>query len=292
MSSSKVSMLFFLCSITISLVAVVASAGNFYQDYEVMFGDQHAKVLENGQIITLALDKSSGAGFKSKNAYLFGKFDMQIKLQPGNSAGTVTTFYLSSSGANHDEIDFEFLGNSTGEPYTIHTNVYAQGQGLKEQQFHLWFDPTQDFHTYSIVWNTKRIIFLVDDSPIRVFNNLESIGLPFPKNQSMGIYATFWNADDWATQGGRVKTDWSLAPFTASYRNFNINACPGSQGPSCASTSTERSAVGSSWKNQGLNAAERNRLRWVQSKFMVYDYCTDRIKFNKDLPRECKHSRI
>ncbi|CAN6707729.1 unnamed protein product [Malus baccata var. baccata] len=265
MSSSKVSMMFFLSLITISLVAVVASADNFYQDLEV---------LENGQLVTLSLDKSSGAGFKSKNEYLFGR-------------------QLSSSGSNHDEIDFEFLGNSTGEPYTIHTNVYAQGQGLKEQQFRVWFDPTQDFHTYSVVWNTKRIIFLVDNSPIRVFiNNLESIGLPFPKNQPMRIYATFWNADDWATQGGRVKTDWSLAPFTASYRNFNINACLGSQGSSCASTSTNRSVDGTSWANQGLNAAEQNRLRWVQRKFMVYDYCTDRIKFTKGLPRECKHSRI
>lgn len=69
------------------------------------------------------------------------------------------------------------------------------------------------------------IRFLVDETPIRVHTNMEHKGIPFPKDQPMGVYSSLWNADDWATQGGRVKTDWSHAPFIATYKNFEINAC-------------------------------------------------------------------
>ncbi|KAJ4832282.1 Xyloglucan endotransglucosylase/hydrolase protein 15 [Turnera subulata] len=268
------------------------AAGNFYQDFDITWGDQRAKILNGGQLLTLSLDKASGSGFQSKNQYLFGRIDMQIKLVAGNSAGTVTAYYLSSQGPTHDEIDFEFLGNVTGEPYTLHTNVFSQGKGNREQQFHLWFDPTKAFHTYSIVWNTQRIIFLVDNIPIRVFNNLESIGVPFPKNQPMRIYSSLWNADDWATQGGRVKTDWTQAPFTASYRNFNANACVWTPSSSCTSSTSTGSLQDSAWQVQGLDAAGRNRLRWVQQKHMIYNYCTDLNRFSQGLPPECKRSRF
>lgn len=80
----------------VALIFMVSSssAGNLNQELDITWGDGRAKILNNADLLTLSLDKASGSGFQSKNGYLFGKIDMQLKLVHGNSAGTVTAYYV------------------------------------------------------------------------------------------------------------------------------------------------------------------------------------------------------
>lgn len=61
---------------------------------------------------------------------------------------------------NHDEIDFEFLGNIRGKSWRIQTNIYGNGSTSvgREERYNLWFDPSDDFHHYSILWTDSQIM--------------------------------------------------------------------------------------------------------------------------------------
>lgn len=126
----------------------------------------------------------------------------------------------------------------------------------------------------------------MDGIPIREFKNAEHLGVPFPKDQPMRLYSGLWNADDWATQGGRVKIDWTSAPFTVTYTNFSVDACIWSfrtRTSSCAAPDFSRKAV----LKMELDERSRERMKRVQREYMVYDYCRDDPRFPNGPAPEC-----
>ena len=62
---------------------------------------------------------------------------------------------------SHDELDFEFLGNIRGKEWRVQTNVYGNGSTSRgrEERYYLPFDPTADFHRYSILWTADNIMY-------------------------------------------------------------------------------------------------------------------------------------
>ncbi|KAH1081545.1 hypothetical protein J1N35_021306 [Gossypium stocksii] len=165
----------------VAMVVAVITRGSradhnvsFDKNYHVTWGNSHVTSVNQGTEVHLRMDKASGAGFESNVGYASGFFQIKIKLLNKDFSGVVVAFYVHGKGGNHDELDFEFLGNN-GPPFTLQTNVFANDGG-REQRFHLWFDPTSDFHTYGIVWNQHQVVFYVDKTPIRVFKNNTKIG--------------------------------------------------------------------------------------------------------------------
>ncbi|XP_043705094.1 probable xyloglucan endotransglucosylase/hydrolase protein 26 [Telopea speciosissima] len=277
-------------ALVISLIALNQNVveATFPENVYFTWGADQAKIYGNGDDLELLLTNYSGSGIQSDHAYLFGSIEMLIKLVPGNSAGTVTAYYLSSTGDKHDEIDFEFLGNQSRQPYTVHTNIFAQGLGGKEQQFKLWFDPTADYHNYTIHWNPSEIVWFIDDIPIRAFRNYESQGIAYPNKQGMWLYSSLWNADNWCTQGGRVKIDWSCAPFVAGFRNFRPRACQWYGTDSiyqCSATTSYNWWTFPEYTQ--LSYSQVGQMNWVRDNYMIYNYCTDYQRFNWNMPPEC-----
>ncbi|XP_043699097.1 probable xyloglucan endotransglucosylase/hydrolase protein 32 [Telopea speciosissima] len=255
----------------------------FYQGYRNLWGAQHQSLDQN--TLTIWLDSTSGSGFKSIHPFRSGYFGAAIKLQSGYTAGVITSLYLSNNEAYpgyHDEIDIEFLGTTPGKPYTLQTNVYIKGSGDgniigREMKFHLWFDPTSDFHNYGVLWTPKEIIFFVDDIPIRRYPKKSDATFPL---RPMWVYGSIWDASSWATEDGKYKANYNYQPFVGRYNNFKLSGCSAYAPAWCHPVSA------SPYHSGGLSRQQFYAMLWVRRSYLVYDYCTD-YKRDRSLTPEC-----
>ncbi|CAN1138347.1 Probable xyloglucan endotransglucosylase/hydrolase protein 28 [Linum perenne] len=206
----------------------------------------------------------AGSGFVSQDLYAHGYFSASIKLPADYTAGVVVAFYMSNGDTyekNHDEIDFEFLGNIRGRDWRIQTNIYGNGStssGREER-------------------------FYVDDVPIREVVRTASMGGDFP-SKPMSLYATIWDGSTWATNGGKYKVNYNYAPYTSEFSDFVLHGC--SVDPTDHTSSHCDTTYEALSKSEFISTPQRTKMDRFRTKYMTYSYCYDRIRYNVPLP-EC-----
>ncbi|XP_062213065.1 probable xyloglucan endotransglucosylase/hydrolase protein 30 [Phragmites australis] len=222
-------------AMAVALVAVALSAARplvaaFEEGFSPLFGEANMERSPDGSTLRLTLNRYSGSGFISSDYYHHGFFSASIRLPKDHTAGVVVAFYLSNGDMfdkNHDELDFEFLGNRQRHEWKLQTNVYGNGSTDRgrEERYLMPFDPTAAAHRFSILWSSRVVIFYVDGVPIREVPRSVAMGGDYP-SKPMAVYATIWDGSTWATDNGRYKVNYKRGPFTAEFSDLVLRGCP------------------------------------------------------------------
>ncbi|TVU33559.1 hypothetical protein EJB05_25384, partial [Eragrostis curvula] len=311
-------------SVAVGLPAINVTTISFEEGYTPLFGQDNILRSSDDRTVSLLLDRTTGSGFISSSMYQHGFFSASIKLPSDYTAGVVVAFYVSrpsvalsalyiacmhipsvraSNGdvfdKRHDELDFEFLGNIRGKPWRVQTNVYGNGSVHRgrEERYVLPFDPTTEFHRYSILWTPAAVAFYVDDVPVREVRRSPAMAGDFP-SKPMSLYATVWDASNWATSGGKYKVNYRYGPFVASFTDLALAGCrvddppPGGNGNGGGIRMV--TALGCAAAEEALRASEpavmtvekQQAMRRFREQNMVYSYCYDTLRYPVPFP-EC-----
>ncbi|XVE57373.1 hypothetical protein DITRI_Ditri04bG0086400 [Diplodiscus trichospermus] len=283
---------FFFSWFFLSTAAFNVSTLSFDEGYSPLFGDGNLVRSPDGHSVRLLLDVYTGSGFISSSMYQHGFFSAKIKLPSDYTAGIVVAFYTSNGDVfekTHDELDFEFLGNIEGKPWRFQTNLYGNGSTNRgrEERYSLWFDPSKEFHRYSILWTAKNIIFYVDEVPIREVVANKEMGGDYP-SKPMSLYATIWDASSWATSGGKYKVNYEYAPFTSEFKELVLDGCPMDpiQDSPNRTACSERDAWLESRDYAVITPQKRAAMRKFRQHYMYYSYCYDTLRYPVT-PPEC-----
>ncbi|XAR70676.1 Xyloglucan:xyloglucosyl transferase [Bertholletia excelsa] len=237
----------------------------FSQGYTPLFGDFNILRWPDDRTVSLLLNRHSVSGFLSSDYYNYGLFGARIELPSNYTAGIVVAFY---------EI--------RGRPWWFQTNLSGNGSTSRgrEERYTLWFDPTQDFHCYSILWTSTNIIFYVDEVPIREVKRSEAMGGDYP-SKPMSLYATIWKASNWASEGGKYKVNYNYQPFAAHFTDLVLQGCAVHYLQQAPTVGTQCSDVN---VMAAVTPAGQKAMSWFREKYMDCSYCYDAVRYPEPPP--------
>ncbi|KAI3818635.1 hypothetical protein L1987_12450 [Smallanthus sonchifolius] len=265
---------------------------SFQKGFTQLFGgNTNLLRSDDGNTVHLHLNQYTGAGFRSSNMYNHGLFSARIKLPSEYTAGIVVAFYTSNGDVfekTHDELDFEFLGNIKGKPWRFQTNLYGNGSTSRgrEERYTLWFDPSKSYHRYTILWTSSKIIFYIDEVPIREILRSPEMGSDFP-SKPMALYATIWDASTWATNGGKYKVNYKYAPFVTEMTDLVLHGCISNPiqdlvTDTCMQMDQQLETI----QYNNITRKQKSAMKRFREKYMYYSYCYDTLRYPVP-PPEC-----
>jgi xyloglucan:xyloglucosyl transferase len=136
--------------------------------------------------------------------------------------------------------------------------------------------------------------FYVDDTPIREVIRTEAMGSDFP-SKPMSVYATIWDGSAWATDGGKVKTNYKYSPFVAEFSELVLRGCtsnpiqksqPSVDFNRCASTELELMTA----DFVIMTLKFRSDMHRFREKHMTYTVCYDGVRYQSIFP-DCDNTQ-
>ena len=164
----------------------------------------------------------------SKRAFKYGVIEARAKIPKGR--GTWPAFWLLAANRPLNwplDGEIDVLEHVGYDPGTIHANIHCSkynhvlGTNLGNTTF--VNDIYNDFHTYTVDWNSKRLIFYVDDVEYFTYYKIDSSYERWPFDNPHNIILNTAVGGNW---GGAQGVDDSIFPveFIVDYvRQYEVN---------------------------------------------------------------------
>ncbi|KAK3009138.1 hypothetical protein RJ639_013915 [Escallonia herrerae] len=103
-------------------------------------------------------------------------------------------------------------------------------------------------------------------------------------SKPMSLYATIWDASNWATSGGKYKVNYKYAPFVTEFTDLTLHGC--AVDPLQLVLSTSCTPKDDQLDSVNVTLRQQMAMKKFRQKYMYYSYCYDTLRYPVP-PPEC-----